>query len=72
MFVFLTLKSVTLKGKVYIGECLQPGIMGKIKITLDGYQCERCKHQWIPRGKQNPIICPRCKSPYWDKPKKKD
>jgi len=45
--------------------------MAQIKITLDGYKCERCKHEWIPRNKETPIICPACKSAYWDKPKKK-
>lgn len=46
--------------------------MGKIKITIDGYKCERCTHEWIPRTKTEeiPIICPKCKSPYWNKPKK--
>ena len=43
--------------------------MAKIKITLEGYKCERCTHEWIPRNKETPIICPSCKSPYWDKPK---
>jgi len=46
--------------------------MGKIKITIEGYECERCGHEWIPRTKIrfNPIICPKCKSPYWNKPRK--
>ena len=46
--------------------------MAEIKITLKGFKCERCKHEWIPRNKERPIICPKCKSPYWDKPRKKD
>lgn len=54
--------------------------MAKIKITVIGYRCERCGHEWIPRlsledlksGKvdEAPVICPKCKSPYWDRPKK--
>jgi len=46
--------------------------MGRVKITVDGYKCERCKHEWIPRSKKkvNPIICPSCKSPYWNTPRK--
>lgn len=38
--------------------------------------CLRCGHAWIPRGisvKDGKIeirSCPKCKSPYWDKPKK--
>jgi DNA-directed RNA polymerase subunit RPC12/RpoP len=42
-------------------------------ITLKGYLCERCGHKWVPkedtRGK--PKVCPKCKSPYWDTPRKK-
>ena len=45
--------------------------MAKIKIEVDGYQCERCKHKWIARKKEYPILCPKCKSAYWDKPRKK-
>ena len=46
------------------------------EITLNGYQCNRCQHTWIPREEgEKPRVCPRCKSPYWDtarkiKPKK--
>lgn len=45
--------------------------MAKIKITLDGYQCERCSWKWVPRNKKTPVVCPKCKSPYWNKPRKK-
>lgn len=46
------------------------------KVTLEGYKCERCDHVWIPRKyhagkKKDPIICPKCKSPYWNIPRKK-
>ena len=45
--------------------------MAKIKILVEGYRCERCEHEWIPRVKkeEEPTICPKCKSPYWDKPR---
>lgn len=47
--------------------------MASITITIAGYQCERCAHKWAPRnsGGPKPRVCPKCKSPYWDKPKKK-
>jgi len=46
--------------------------MAEIEIKMRGYKCERCGHEWIPRNKkETPIICPKCKSPYWNKPKKK-
>ena len=44
--------------------------MAKVKIIVDGYKCERCKYEWIARKKDYPRVCPRCKSPYWDVPKK--
>lgn len=43
--------------------------MGEIK--LNGFYCERCNHKWVPRNGKRPIVCPKCKSPYWDTPRKK-
>jgi len=47
--------------------------MGEIKLS--GYICERCSHVWVPRsmGKassKKPLVCPKCKSPYWNIPRK--
>ena len=41
------------------------------RITIDGYLCERCEHEWVPRSttEGDPTICPDCKSPYWNKPR---
>ena len=54
--------------------------MSSIDIKVKGFKCERCEHIWIPRVsleeltsgeiKDIPIICPKCKSPYWNRPKK--
>jgi hypothetical protein len=41
-----------------------------MKIKIDGYKCERCKHEWVKRGSKEPVVCPACKSPYWNQPKK--
>jgi predicted Zn-ribbon and HTH transcriptional regulator len=42
------------------------------KVKLDGYRCDRCEHEWLPRDKtQDPKVCPRCKSPYWDTPRRR-
>lgn len=41
------------------------------KIMLEGFQCERCGHQWVKRGEDEPKVCPKCKSPYWNVPRKK-
>ena len=42
------------------------------KIMLQGYECERCGHKWVKRSatEGDPVICPKCKSPYWDKPRR--
>ena len=32
--------------------------------------CTRCGHKWYPRTPERPRVCPKCKSPYWDKPRK--
>lgn len=46
--------------------------MGRVPITVMGYRCERCTHEWIPKtSKKEPSVCPKCKSPYWNKPRKK-
>jgi len=39
--------------------------MARITVKVPGFRCERCKHEWIPRIKikEDPIICPTCKSP---------
>ena len=40
------------------------------ETKLSGYRCSRCGHEWVPRLEVKPEICPKCKSPYWDRPKK--
>lgn len=41
-------------------------------ITVLGYRCERCQHEWVPRPRRRdipPVTCPNCKSPYWREPR---
>ena len=40
-------------------------------ILIKGNKCYRCSHEWTQREEDKPRICPKCKSPYWDKPKTK-
>jgi len=44
------------------------------KVMLEGYKCDRCGHEWVARIKidEDPTICPKCKSPYWNKPRRID
>jgi DNA-directed RNA polymerase subunit RPC12/RpoP len=45
--------------------------MPKVPITVMGYRCERCGGEWIPKdSEKEPIACPKCKSPYWNRPRK--
>ncbi len=36
------------------------------KFTLPKAKCERCGHGWTPRQREIKV-CPKCKSPYWDR-----
>lgn len=38
-------------------------------VLLRGCRC-RCGHEWLPRDGEKPRVCPKCKSPNWDRPKK--
>lgn len=38
--------------------------------TLTEKQCNRCGHKWFPRSTDEPTICPKCKSPYWNRQRK--
>ena len=39
-------------------------------VFLRGCRC-RCGHEWLPRDKtEHPRVCPKCKSPNWDLPRK--
>lgn len=45
--------------------------MARKEIKVLQYECERCEHKWIPREIDvEPKVCPKCKSPYWDSPRK--
>lgn len=43
-------------------------------IKKVAYKCDRCTHEWYPRlqVEELPAICPRCKSAYWNKPRRID
>jgi predicted Zn-ribbon and HTH transcriptional regulator len=35
--------------------------------------CKRCGHEWVRRNLSTLTgTCPKCCSPYWDKPRKND
>jgi predicted Zn-ribbon and HTH transcriptional regulator len=45
-------------------------------VVIEGYLCERCGYRWAPRNgtglrdKDEPKLCPKCKSSYWNRPRK--
>jgi len=40
------------------------------KVLILGNKCYRCSHEWVPeRFDVPPKVCPKCKNPYWDRPK---
>jgi hypothetical protein len=58
--------------------------MGLKKITVWGYECLRCGYKWVPRGLDEakpgekpaepdlpPVVCPHCRSPYWNRPRRR-
>jgi len=48
----------------------------RVKFEVEGFMCLRCGYKWVPRifkgDAQEPTICPKCKSPYWNKPRRVD
>jgi hypothetical protein len=47
--------------------------MARVPITVMGLRCDRCAHEWIPRGgvDEEPRVCPACHSYLWNQPEKK-
>ena len=44
--------------------------MAVLKKMMTVFKCERCEHEWVPRNvEETPRVCPKCKSPYWDRPR---
>ena len=41
------------------------------EVNIKGNRCFRCEHKWVQREEGKPAVCPKCKSPYWDRPKTK-
>jgi hypothetical protein len=40
-------------------------------VSIATLKCMRCRHAWHPRSHEPPERCPKCNSPYWDKPRSK-
>lgn len=42
-----------------------------VEVKLPELECLRCGHKWTPR-KSVVTVCPKCKSPYWNKKEESD
>ncbi len=41
-------------------------------VLIRGNICYRCEHEWRPKNIElGSRVCPKCKSPYWDRPRRK-
>lgn len=49
----------------YCKRCKPP-----IVVDVKELSCKRCGHSWYPRQPEV-RICPKCKSPYWDKERRR-
>lgn len=46
-------------------------ILGGFQVLITGNKCFRCGHGWVQKEQtQRAKVCPKCKNPYWDTPKK--
>ena len=39
--------------------------LGAWHKKIPALSCLKCDYVWIPRTEQKPLVCPKCKSPYW-------
>lgn len=45
--------------------------VAKTPVTKMGWRCDRCGHEWVPKTEGFvPAVCPKCKSPYWNRPRR--
>lgn len=42
----------------------------KREKSITVYVCNRCGHKWLGNKEHEPKVCPKCKSVYWNAPRK--
>lgn len=47
-----------------------PPVHGVVVVMAKKTKCEKCEFVWTPKVKE-PRACPRCKSYFWQVPRKK-
>lgn len=59
-------------GRAYSGYNTPFGVRScvpKASLQVNAWKCGRCGHEWIPQIVREPKRCPKCKSPYWNRPR---
>lgn len=49
---------------------LSQPVAGMTVVEVWAWTCHRCEHVWLPRELVEPRVCPKCKSPYWNRPRR--
>jgi len=62
--------TITVDTSTAWGETLfeTPQYCNNCRPIIKKLNCKRCGHSWYPK-QQEIRICPKCKSPYWDRAK---
>src|SRR4030095_1662303 len=69
LFIYCTMLNT---GYRYGAGCVvPPRTRPKTMFHIPGWRCNRCGHRWMPRTPNEPIYCPQCRSPYWNKRRRK-
>jgi rubrerythrin len=42
----------------------------EVRFEMAQLVCARCGHIWYTRTPKAPRVCSKCKSPYWDRPRR--
>lgn len=53
----------------HAGDDDSPPQPNMVRLSVWGFRCLRCLWTWLPRACEPPLVCPKCKSPYWDTPR---
>lgn len=43
-----------------------------VGVVISQLHCLRCDHDWYPRKAELPKTCPKCRSPYWNQPRRNE
>ena len=44
--------------------------MAVFEATVTKCRCDHCEYEWEPRAGKPPAVCPKCKRPNWNEPRR--